>query len=1027
MNTRQKRLSILTGSEIQDYFGAPRFTLREREHFFALSGKDAKVIGQSWSIHTKVNFILMLGHFKSRRMFFRYRREDLGPDLSYILANNFSGHSVTDIKIPGRTTRARLQKLICRHLGYRRYDGATAAQLSGYASRIVRRSAKPVFILRSLLDRLNKEQVITPAYSTFQDLIGQCLSDERTRIAEQLGSALGPATKEVLKNLLSEEPDGMHWITQIKKAPKDFSYTEILRETDRAKKLLPLYGFASEWLPSIRISNESIRYYAALTEYYSVYKLRRFEPLIAYFYLLCYAYHRTHVINDNLIEAFICNVRQYEGSAKQFAKDAVYKRKSQANGDIKATGEILKFFLNPDIADNVSFGEIRAKAFRLLDRDKMRTVSTFIGGSGFDEEEFQWQHLDNLSVSFKKTLRQIVRVLDLNGHRDGTDLLEAVAFVQDCFGSGKILRRMPDAAFPVGFLTKSLQKHLYIGTVPQKLIPDRYEFALYKMLRKAFESGDVFNRSTTKYRSFTDYLLPADRWSTDKRTILEELDLPVLQRPIRRTLRELKDELESKIEQVNHRINSRENKDIKFNNRANSVNWTLPYKKGEDGENHRFYQTVPTIGIAGLLSYVHKKTGFLDGFAHVLDRYIKGNKNERSLTACIIALGTNMSLGRMGEISDIDHRELKSAYQNFFRLETLKESNDLIADATAKLSIFRHYDIETDVMHSSSDGQRFETHRNTVNARHASKYFGLKKGISALTLVSNHVPINAKVIGTHEHESYFVFDLLYNNTTDIDPDRHSVDTHGTNQVNFWILYAFGYQFAPRYRNFPMKTESIVGFGNPGSYDDGFIIRPVRKAKEELIVDQWPDIQHIMASLGQKETTQSSIVRKLSSYARQNKTKKALWELDNIIRSIYMLDYIDDRSLRRYVTKALNRGEAYHRLKKAIAHVNGGKLNVKTEKEQHIIHECTRLIANAIIYFNAELLSRLLEHGDPNGPFEMGRLGNISPVAWQHINFYGRFEFDNITTTFDFDEFIRSVDLEAVFNEKGQGEEGRMEI
>jgi len=52
---------------------------------------------------------------------------------------------------------------------------------------------------------------------------------------------------------------------------------------------------------------------------------------------------------------------------------------------------------------------------------------------------------------------------------------------------------------------------------------------------------------------------------------LEELDLPVLQKPIRQTLKELKGELESKVEQVNHRISSRENKDIKFNNRANSV------------------------------------------------------------------------------------------------------------------------------------------------------------------------------------------------------------------------------------------------------------------------------------------------------------------------------------------------------------------------------------------------------------------------------------------------------------------------
>jgi Tn3 transposase DDE domain len=56
------------------------------------------------------------------------------------------------------------------------------------------------------------------------------------------------------------------------------------------------------------------------------------------------------------------------------------------------------------------------------------------------------------------------------------------------------------------------------------------------------------------------------------------------------------------------------------------------------------------------------------------------------------------------------------------------------------------------------------------------------------TLVANHVPCNARIIGTHEHESRFVFDILHNNTTDIQPERHSTDTHGTNQVNFWLLF-----------------------------------------------------------------------------------------------------------------------------------------------------------------------------------------------------------------------------------------------
>jgi hypothetical protein len=67
----------------------------------------------------------------------------------------------------------------------------------------------------------------------------------------------------------------------------------------------------------------------------------------------------------------------------------------------------------------------------------------------------------------------------------------------------------------------------------------------------------------------------------------------------------------------------------------------------------------------------------------------------------------------------------------------------LISNAIAELSIFRHYDIDN-LLHSSRDGQKFETRINTVNSRHSPKYFGLKKGIVSYTLVANHIPINAR-------------------------------------------------------------------------------------------------------------------------------------------------------------------------------------------------------------------------------------------------------------------------------------------
>ena len=116
----------------------------------------------------------------------------------------------------------------------------------------------------------------------------------------------------------------------------------------------------------------------------------------------------------------------------------------------------------------------------------------------------------------------------------------------------------------------------------------------------------------------------------------------------------------------------------------------------------------------------------------------------------------------------------------------------------------------------------------------------------------------------------------------------------------------------------------------------------------------------MASLAQKDVTQATIVRKLASYERQNQTKKALWELENICRTLYILDFIDDVTLRQTVQKALNRGEAYHRFRRAVAYVNGGKFRVKTEGEQQIWNECSRLISNAVIYYNTLLLSRVYE-------------------------------------------------------------------
>lgn len=185
-----------------------------------------------------------------------------------------------------------------------------------------------------------------------------------------------------------------------------------------------------------------------------------------------------------------------------------------------------------------------------------------------------------------------------------------------------------------------------------------------------------------------------------------------------------------------------------------------------------------------------------------------------------------------------------------------------------------------------------------------------------------------------------------------------------------------------------------------------MLKPIRKVQEWLVVDEWENFQRIILSLALKTTTQSVIVGKLSSYARSNRTKRALWEYDNIIRSLYLLSYVDSLTLRTNVHRALNRGESYHQLKRAISYANFGKLRYRSEHDQQIWNACSQLLTNCVIYYNSLLLSEFLLAKQQQGDSHIEqRLAKISPVAWRHINFYGRYEFNKNTEIPDLDALV----------------------
>lgn len=1006
MPSESHRLSILSDQEIEDLYGFPRFTDEERELYFQLSEPEKAAAGAIRTASVAAHLILELGYFKAKRQFFVLEAEDIQDDMRYVLASYFPGRETNDIKMPSRPTRGLLQRTILELFNYNICGAQEKAEIEAKAERIAMLSTQPVYIMREILQYMTANRIVALSYSSLQDIVGRAVSGERARITELLNEALTPEVRQRLGSLLKADEE-TYSISALKREPKDFTYGELRREVARREFFEPLHHFALTFLTSAGLSQESSKYYGSLVKFYTVSKLQRMPIPAVQLYLLCFVYQRFRQINDNITEAFIHLVHQYEKQAKTQAEEAMQKAMADAVDGLNAAGQVLSLFIDESISPESPFAEIQGKAFALLDREQFPIVSAYMKKLAFDKVAFEWAYYGTLSKTFKQNLRHLFVSLEFAGRVENAPLMKAVEFLQNLLRRDKAPRQTDLSLFPTDVILKHLQRYLYVPDESDRrrkvLDPDRFEFLVYRSLRNSLEAGDVFVQKSTEFRRFEDDLISDEKW-VGKDAVLRELNLPMLSTPIEETLAVFQKSIEALIEKVNQRIDGGENKHIKLKGNHEKRKWNLLYPPTEEPINSPFYSQLPGIGVADLLWFVAAETNLLSGFTHVLDRYVKHDADPREILACIVAMGTNMGLWKMAEVSGLSHSSLMTTSRNFLRPETLRVANDAITNAIAKLPAFHLYDIQ-DLMHSSSDGQRIETQIDTINSRHAPKYFGLQKGVSGLTLVTNHVPVNARIIGTHEHESHFVFDLLYNNSSNIKSERHSTDTHGTNQVNFLILRTYEFEFAPRYKNFPKKAESIIGFQHPNYYGD-VLIKPCRRVNDLLIIQEWPNIQRILVSLAQKDATQATIIRKLASYTRQNSTKRALWELDNLCFTEYVLKYIDDPALRQGVQKALNRGEAYHRFRRAVAYVNGGKFRVKTEEEQNIWNECSRLIANAVIYYNTLLLSRVYEkklaEGD-NAAIELMR--RISPIAWQHINLFGSFEFSPNTSKLDIDALV----------------------
>ena len=98
-NTTHKRLKILGDDEIEALYGRPRFTPEERVHYFSLSPREKAALEQFHTIKSRLYYILQLGYFKARHLFFVFSLPEVEEDARYIQARYFPDFHLADFEI----------------------------------------------------------------------------------------------------------------------------------------------------------------------------------------------------------------------------------------------------------------------------------------------------------------------------------------------------------------------------------------------------------------------------------------------------------------------------------------------------------------------------------------------------------------------------------------------------------------------------------------------------------------------------------------------------------------------------------------------------------------------------------------------------------------------------------------------------------------------------------------------------------------------------------------------------------------
>lgn len=875
-------------------------------------------------------------------------------------------------------TLFRHHEAIRGYLGIKPYYGADANEIAIRAAHAAAATLdQPVDIINVTIDELIAQQLELPAFSTLDRIAEQIHAKTQTSLFRRVARRLSAEHKRMLDGLLEREfANRQTAYNVIKRHAKRPSRQHLDQLTAHLAWLDTLGDFARA-LSGIPASKRRSLALQAMS--LDAANLKETLPEKRYALIVSLLSHMRVRTRDDLADMFIRRMGAIHKRARDELEQIQQRRQAQMESLVGLLDGVVDI-LDEDYDERIIAQSIRKWLAPTGDLEPLRESCAAVRAlSGGNYLPLLWKHFR----AHRSVMMRLARVLEWDSTSQARGLLDALSVVLE---NEDRRREWLDVEVELSFAPPRWHKLVRRSHADGAPTNRRYlELCVFSHMAEELCDGDLCVSGADAFGDYRVHMLPWRECESRLPAYCEKVGLPGNAKDFVSHLRQWLTDMAKKL-------------DDDFPAKRDHVTM------GPDGEpvlrrtvareipasaialQQRLDERLKTRNVLDVMANIEHWTNFTRHFGPLSGSDPKIRKAAERYLLTIFAMGCNLGPTQAARHfdSDVTAHMMSFVNRRHMSVDKLETAQRELIELYLRLDLPKHWGDGKTV---AADGTQYDFYENNLLAGYHHRY--RKMGAVAYRHVAdNYIAVFRHFIPPGVWEAVYVIEGLLKAGLSIQADTVHSDTQGQSAAVFAFTHLLGIKLMPRIRNWKDLKFHRPDDGTKYQHIDALFTAGV---DWDLIERHWQDLMQVALSIQAGTISSPQLLRRLGSESRKNRLYLAARELGNVVRTVFLLEWIGSREMRQEVTATTNKVESYNGFAKWLSF--GGDVIAENEpEEQQKRLRYNDLVASAVILQNTvDMMQALREMVSEGVSIRPEDLEFLSPYSTHNLKRFGDYK------------------------------------